>query len=58
MDSGGNLLLTTQVGDIQLRKPFAYQDVKGTRKEIQAGYLVNGDEVRFEVGVYDRTPCR
>jgi len=55
VDSGGNLLLTTKVGDIQLRKPFAYQDVKGTRKEIQAGYLVNGDEVRFEVGAYDRT---
>ena len=55
VDSAGDLLLSTAVGEIRQLKPIVYQeDVNGTRHEVAASYRVDRDDVRFEVGAYDK----
>jgi beta-propeller repeat-containing protein len=56
IDDKGDLLIETGVGEIRQRKPFAYQEEGGIRKEIAGGYrLKDGREVGFEIGEYDRS---
>ncbi|HSE37848.1 MAG TPA: hypothetical protein VLG74_11135, partial [Blastocatellia bacterium] len=38
----GDLLLHTAQGDIRQRKPIAYQQANGTRKEVSASYIPKG----------------
>jgi uncharacterized repeat protein (TIGR01451 family) len=55
VDSTGDLLLKTAAGDIRLHKPIAYQEVSGREREVKVSYRVDGNDVRFEFGVYDKT---
>ena len=55
IDRQGDLVLQTRQGTIRQQKPFIYQDVNGTRKEIRGGFVLKGPrEVGFLVGEYDR----
>ncbi len=50
----GALALTTEIGELIERRPFAYQNVDGARKEIDAEYVLLADaSVGFELGGYD-----
>ena len=50
----GDLVLSSPGGDVRLRRPFAYQKMNGTKKEIRSHYVVSEHEVGFRIGSYDR----
>jgi hypothetical protein len=54
VDAHGDLVLHTGPGVIRQRKPIAYQEVNGVRREIPVSYIVKGaHRVAFEVAAYD-----
>jgi hypothetical protein len=54
VDANGDLLLKLGETIVRQPKPFAYQEVAGARREVEAGYALGKDgRVRFEVGGYD-----
>ncbi len=53
INSRGDLVLHTAVGDVVHEKPFTYQEVGNTRQEVTSGYVIQSDIVRFEVGNHD-----
>src|SRR5262249_25691982 len=54
IDAEGNLVLSTQGGQIKQHRPIIYQEAEGERREIAGGYALKGaSEVEFEVGAYD-----
>lgn len=56
VDSQGNLLLQTPAGEIRQQKPAIFQEVNGTRKEVQGGYVLKtGNRIGFKVSRYDRS---
>jgi hypothetical protein len=56
VDTLGDLVLHTAIGQIRQRKPVIYQEVDGVRTAIPGGYLLNGpSQVSFQVAAYDHT---
>jgi hypothetical protein len=51
---GGDLVITTAVGELVHRAPVVYQEVKGERREVTGGYRLHGNRVGFVLGAYDR----
>jgi len=50
----GNLLIKTAVGTITELEPFCYQYVEGQRRQIPCRYVINRQQVGFQVtGTYD-----
>lgn len=43
----GNLIITTSVGRLAEKKPYAYQDIGGKRVEVPCHYRLSGDAVTF-----------
>jgi beta-propeller repeat-containing protein len=55
IDAQGDLVLKTANGEVRQRKPVAYQEVDGSRREITSRYTLKGKhEVGFELDEYDR----
>ena len=55
IDEGGDLVITTDVGDVRQQRPVAYQERDGARTEVAARYRLDArGRVRFELGDYDR----
>jgi len=52
-ESGGSLAVRTPLGALREGRPYSYQGA-GQRREVRCGYTVAGDEVRFDIGRYDR----
>jgi hypothetical protein len=51
----GDLVLTTAAGEMRLRRPDMYQQVRGAKRKIDGSFvLLTGNEVRFQVANYDR----
>jgi hypothetical protein len=56
VDDQGDLRIRTRDREIAFRRPVAYQvDEQGQRAPVAAGYRLHGNQVRFEVGGYDRS---
>ncbi|HKQ73370.1 MAG TPA: SBBP repeat-containing protein [Blastocatellia bacterium] len=55
LDASGDLALHTAGGHVRQRKPLAYQEVNGIRREIPSYYAIRNQEVAFDVGDYDAT---
>jgi Beta-propeller repeat len=56
IDAQGELVLKTANGEVRQRKPVAYQEVDGSKRDIASRYALKGErEVSFELGEYDRT---
>jgi uncharacterized repeat protein (TIGR01451 family) len=56
IDSSGDLVLSTAVGEVRQQKPLVYQEVDGARRGISARYVFNGKRrVGFEIGEHDST---
>jgi hypothetical protein len=54
IDTGGDLVLHTAGGDIRQHKPIIYQNIDGSRREIEGGYVRKGvKRVGFQVAAYD-----
>ena len=55
IDTNGDLVLTTPSGDMIQRKPVAYQEFDGQRKEVAANYRLDGKTITLDLGTYDKT---
>ena len=56
VNEGGELLLQIDGGEVRLKKPFAYQLVNGTRREVSVAYeLLAKNEAGFALGAYDHS---
>jgi hypothetical protein len=54
IDTQGNLVLETPAGRIQHRRPLAWQEIAGTRRNVQIELRLEGITARFRLGPYDR----
>src|SRR5439155_3975706 len=55
VDASGALVMATAVGEVRQHKPVAYQESNGTRREVEARYVLRGkNRVSFVLGRYDR----
>jgi len=54
-DKNGALTVLTGNGDLTLQSPTVYQDIDGQRKAIPATYLLANNQIKFQLGRYDRT---
>lgn len=55
-DNEGNLVLASPAGNVTLRRPIAYQEENGTRKPVDARFVVLAEnQIGFQLGPYDRT---
>ncbi len=51
----GDLIISTDAGEIEWKRPEIFQDVAGTRKQIAGQFVLSGARsVRFEIAAYDR----
>ncbi len=55
LDSNGNLLIHTAAGTLTHTRPVSYQVVDGRRRPVQSGFTVDGLQVGFNLGSYDRS---
>jgi hypothetical protein len=55
LEDGALLLGSSERGQVQLRKPIAYQQNGRGRVEVAASYHQVEGKVKFELGAYDRT---
>ena len=54
LDEAGHLLLDTAAGTMRVARPVAYQVVGGTRRGVEAAYVLDPpDRVRYAIGAYD-----
>lgn len=52
----GHLYLTTSVGVVIEQKPYVYQEVNGSKKEIPCSYKLKNNSISFAIeGTYDRS---
>jgi hypothetical protein len=55
LDEAGGLMIETPAGMLLHRKPLAYQNIDGSRREVAAQYrLTDYNDVTFTVGEYDK----
>jgi hypothetical protein len=55
LDQGGDLVITTAVGELIHRAPVVYQQVGVERREVAGAYRLGGEGVGFDLGPYDPT---
>ncbi len=53
VDKDGNLVLNIHGKKLLNLKPYTYQDIAGSRKEVASRYAVNNGQVSFELASYD-----
>ncbi len=49
----GTLKITTSVNDWVEHKPYAFQMVDGQKKQVECAFVLNNNEVSFDVGAYN-----
>jgi len=55
-DAAGDLILTSAAGNLRMHKPVAYQESQGSRKLVDARFVVKGTKpVAFALGHYDHS---
>jgi hypothetical protein len=56
VDAHGELVLQTSGGEVRQHKPFIYQKIGGTIRQVVGGFVVRrGNRVGFKIGSYDRS---
>lgn len=54
LDEYGNVAIANESGNLTLRRPVAYQQIDGTRREVAANFVLRGpDAIGITVGTYD-----
>jgi hypothetical protein len=55
-DASGNLIVSSAAGDVVLHKPVAYQQQNGSRKFVDARFVLRRkNQVSFDLGSYDHS---
>lgn len=54
IDKKGNLLVKTPLGNIMEQKPYSYQVVNGKIIEVPCEFVLNGNNVTFKLGNYNK----
>jgi hypothetical protein len=55
-DAAGDLILTSDAGNLRIHKPVAYQEDRGSRKLVAASFVVKpGKQVALALGDYDHS---
>lgn len=55
LESSGDLLVTTETGQLRLQKPQIYQEEGGVRRAVKGSYrLLADNRVAFRIGEFDR----
>src|SRR5256885_11090903 len=55
-DAAGDLVLASDAGNLRMHKPVAYQENHGSRKLVEARFVVKtGKQVAFALGEYDHS---
>jgi Beta-propeller repeat/Divergent InlB B-repeat domain len=55
-DNSGDLVLTSEAGEVRLQHPVAYQEKNGVRLPVDAHFVMkNAKQVVFALGSYDRS---
>lgn len=52
IEDNGDLVITTELGDVIEKKPYAYQIVNGKIIEVDCEFVLNAERVEFELGDY------
>jgi hypothetical protein len=56
IDSNGELVMHTSLGDVHQHKPVIYQEIAGVRHPVNGGFVkLSNGQVGFSVADYDRT---
>jgi hypothetical protein len=55
VDTQEDLVLGMSNGEVKLKKPVAYQEIAGVRHEVASHYALDGAQISFEIGSYDRS---
>ena len=55
LTADGDLEVTSPAGKVRWRRPIAFQEVDGKRREVPVRFEVSGTEVRFLLGAYDES---
>lgn len=55
LSGGGDLLLSTALGELRQIRPVVYQEVAGRRIELESRYRISGGRIGFELARYDRS---
>jgi len=50
----GDLLIHMDGGDLELKKPVAYQEIDGARRKVDARFALSGNRISFGLGNYNR----
>jgi hypothetical protein len=54
ISADGDLILSTATGPVQVHRPFAYQEMNGSRQKVDARFVAKGgSEFSFALGAYD-----
>lgn len=54
-NDAGDLALQTEVGEVKLLKPIAWQELSGQRQPVECEFIINNKrQVGFRLGAYDR----
>jgi uncharacterized repeat protein (TIGR01451 family) len=54
VDSQGNVVLTTETGEVNLRRPRMYQMVAGRKHNVAGGFRLSHRQIAFSAAAYDR----
>lgn len=56
IDDAGDLVLTSEAGEVRLQHPVAYQEKNGVRRPVNARFVMkNATQVAFALGRYDHS---
>ncbi len=53
IDAAGDLVVQAGGQELRQHKPFVYQEMGDTRREVASRFVLDGQQVRFAVGAYD-----
>ncbi len=54
IDSRGNLIISTELGQVIEHKPIAYQILNGKKIEVACDFNLQGDKVEFKLGDFNK----
>jgi Beta-propeller repeat len=53
LDNEDSLVVRTDDGELQLKKPMVYQEIAGVRQGVRGRFVLDGNQAGFAVGPYD-----
>ena len=54
VNPSGEFVVQTAIGQVTEKKPYIYQEIKGNRIEIEASFVIEGNNLSWRIRDYDR----